>query len=472
MTGNAKTYVAAPSPPVQGTSFGAQFVLALAGVTSSVVMLLLFQDDLRSYPFFTGALMSAIGLCAAATLFGHKRHLITLYIVLMPVLAAIDRYNADVLYEVPGWIARYGWTQAFILAIGTFAVWSFPFDRDKRHPKGRLSVWILAFFAIVVLSFLTSNPDQFRRFLFLGNFPFYIAFYVVALISLRDGRDVERFVLASYACVVLVVVSRYLYQGFLITNRIDVNYIYGGAVNYSQVLVQALPFGFYFFRFATKDAHRWMFGISIALVLFEILVTKTRGAYISALVGMGFLTWVAGTIRFNVKTVAALVVLVLAGWFFISIRIAEDASALSESAAYRWDQILEYYSVWTGNMVFGLGFGAEYFAESVRIGAHNTFLSVGVDTGLVGVIALTLIYIFAFRSIARTISLSSCSPRQRMLLLTCSAALLAQLAHGMTTGNGLLYHIAVQIIFNLLGIFVILERTSHHAAQGQRVLVR
>jgi O-antigen ligase len=127
---------------------------------------------------------------------------------------------------------------------------------------------------------------------------------------------------------------------------------------------------------------------------------------------------------------------------------------------------MNYFDVWKTQIFFGLGFGSGNVYPFVFKGAHNTFLSVAFDTGLVGVILWISVFVAAFKY-AKVARLRHQSNSQILYLIrACEASLIAVIIHANTTGNDLLYCFPVQIMFFLFATFASISWLRSHNVVG------
>lgn len=144
---------------------------------------------------------------------------------------------------------------------------------------------------------------------------------------------------------------------------------------------------------ATKRG--WWLGVTLVLVAADLL-TFSRGGYIGLAAGFG--VWGAYYLKARISAralvwiVGGIPLMTLVGWpvisRFISSFLFADASSIERFVL--WEEAL---SVWGQAPVLGLGLGqyAEYaypwLGNSLPYYAHNLYLDIGVELGLLGLLA-------------------------------------------------------------------------------------
>lgn len=232
----------------------------------------------------------------------------------------------------------------------------------------------------------------------------YLQFAIMSVFIWQLCRTREQHMLLMQAFVLgaYVVSSQVVYQ--FITNPFVPNSVQsmarytglGGNPNgVAGMIALALPIAYYLGSFWSRGLMRWLNLLYIPLTLFAIVLTASRGGFIVALVGLLIIPFTfkhlgrSSQIAVSILTVAAAVTL----YFTIPednfARIAETSSELSEGNVSNRSQIwvagLELYE---RSPVVGIGTAS--FSRAVdsvlgyAIPAHNSFLTVLVEMGIVG----------------------------------------------------------------------------------------
>jgi O-antigen ligase len=194
-------------------------------------------------------------------------------------------------------------------------------------------------------------------------------------------------------------------------------------------LALGLPMAWYASLSQTRGA--WLWRLYLPLAIAAILLTASRGAVLSALVGLAIIPLTLGRLR--PRTKAALYALA-AGSLVLASEVVPEAS-LARIASTRADIEAGYFggrgAIWVAGLEVArehplVGVGAGAFEEAVEptihqeMVAHNVFLSVLVEDGLVG------LFLFIAMIGATLVPLRDLSPLQRRF----SIVLLLSLAVG------------------------------------------
>ena len=391
---------------------------------------------------------------------GYSRYLYSLYVLLIPMLAGFDRYRGTVLYEFPGYIVRLGITQSLLLIVTVAVILHYIHVKPKKYGgTDFLHISVIFFFVIVTTSLFYGPADWLAFRLFFSSIPYYLMAYLSARYSMNSLGQIDLIFKAMVVCVASVVISRYMYQGFVIAQdqyRVSVNYIFLSAVYYTQVLVQILPFALFFIHISKKKI-RLIFIICFLLILSELLLSQTRGAYLACFLSLTYYHMnTAAKINLRNKIIlftAGILFLILFG-IMLQYRITSyGKDVFSEADYYRIEHLSIYFDAFMSNFLLGLGFGAESIEVMGHSAAHNTFLSVAVDTGIIGLLSFVCIYIFCFIYTKRVRIFYQSSRYIVFFIRACEASLIGQIFHAITTGNSFLYTVPMQIIFFLFTTF-------------------
>ena len=163
----------------------------------------------------------------------------------------------------------------------------------------------------------------------------------------------------------------------------------------AAIMALALPMAYFLGAFRSRGGWRWLNLLYLPLAVFGIILTASRGGFLIALTGLLVVPLTAGYLRRSgrvavvigaVAVVAGLAPFVPAANFS---RIAETSSEVSEGNVSNRSQI------WAGGLklyqtspLIGVGTGS--FSRAIEpvlgysIAAHNAFLIVLIETGVVG----------------------------------------------------------------------------------------
>lgn len=288
---------------------------------------------------------------------------------------------------------------------------------DKRHlpsashPVFKVVLFILFWMLVSVpfglipsLSFLFLIEDHLKTFLFM----------VLLIAAIQTLRDVERFMMVQ-------VIAATMYCIYALTSveaGSDGRFpglIYYDANDFAMLIVATLPFVVYFARPAATWRTKLVAAVAAAPFLLTLIKTGSRGGFIGLLVVCGYLlfSFTAVPKRTRINAVACcLTVLILFGgaqyW-------ARMGTLLNPSEDYNWsgqssDGRMEIWKRGVGYMlekpITGVGPSAFYVAEGelsemaalaeLGIGfrwsaPHNSYVQIGAELGVVGLVAFLLL---------------------------------------------------------------------------------
>lgn len=180
--------------------------------------------------------------------------------------------------------------------------------------------------------------------------------------------------------------------------------------------------------------------VLLAIVVGGLLATKTRGAVLGAVAGLIVLFWFARRGRARIETALILflflVLIALAGSKQVASYFARGEStaqlATLNSRTSLWDLALHAISQ---HPLFGYGVGASHvlFLDQTGLGgAHNAYLNVTVDLGVLGLLVWFAILISTGTTAARLGIDTADFQVERALILALLACLLV---NGMSNGG-------------------------------------
>ncbi|MEJ5311248.1 MAG: O-antigen ligase family protein [Anaerolineae bacterium] len=195
--------------------------------------------------------------------------------------------------------------------------------------------------------------------------------------------------------------------------------------------------------------HRWVWrallAIAVLLLGSVLLLTKSRGGYVAAAIGLLTFLWLSGRRRL---ALAVLLVCVIAGaWLISAGRDAETTSDLidqsTDPATLAFRLNVWRVALWTlADFPFtGVGMGTFNdvaallypFSETQNPGAHNVYLQAGVDLGLPGLIAylalLGLVVWIGWRAVRRFSKTGQSEPGA--IAVGCLSGMMALSVHGL-----------------------------------------
>ncbi len=191
----------------------------------------------------------------------------------------------------------------------------------------------------------------------------------------------------------------------------------------------------------------------IGLVLAALLLTFSRGGYVTALVVTLYFMFTQRRVKLALGAATALVVLALAapqavqdrimlgfggegGHDVMSSRTTDDE--LTAGRMWMWRQT---FPAFYKNPVIGSGIASQAWSDAVKTGVvhtaqtHNLYLSILYDTGLVGCGVILSFFVFVYRNFKTVSSQSDLSPLMAAAMHGSAAALLGYALMAFTNGR-------------------------------------
>jgi len=193
--------------------------------------------------------------------------------------------------------------------------------------------------------------------------------------------------------------------------------------------------------YSQRGIYRLAATVAFALAMIAILVSFSRSAWMSCgialLVSWGTHIFVWRERRIIVPSMfVGMSMLLLSPWI-LQIIVERFATAGGDLLQARFDQYPVAWDIWTDHFLFGYGVGnymdalETYNMEGViELPVHNTFLWLGAETGLLGVIAFFGLALAAMSRMWKIVKLGRDPISRLALAVFCS--LLAYLLDGLT----------------------------------------
>jgi len=314
-------------------------------------------------------------------------------------------------------------------------------------------------------------------------------FYLIARTSLFDLDKFPKYALIIVLPAIVqaaIGISQYLNlfpptSNYFLSYESQVIGTVGGANVLGAFLSGSLPFIYYFIQ-RSKGRIRIGWILSLLLIVIALILTKSRGAWVAAIVGISVYNWEAilqllkPLISRN--TMLALLVSVIAGiaaLFLIGIYKLNPASASGRLYIWSisWDMFKDH--IWTG-VGFGnfglnwLEYQGNYFAnhsgDSYKLAvnlasAHCQYLHILTETGFFGLGIFLTFVLSIFNSVKR--ALRSLDHRNKQILITLVAALVTLFTHALIDDvlNPLIIKLQFLVILALTVSMINTQGNSH-----------
>jgi O-antigen ligase len=280
-------------------------------------------------------------------------------------------------------------------------------------------VWLLVWGALSVPFALTQGV-AFQYFMDLARA---IVMYVVIAASIRDLRDVERLTLVYFAVTVLYTA--------LILSRFELGpdnwrlgrLYYYDANDLATLIATAMPLGLYFALAHRRLVLRLLAAVSIVILVVALIRSGSRGGFLAFLAIVAFILLRFTTVRAPARIAGLVVILAVLGATASDKYWAQMRTITTPNADYNMTDDAGRMRIWKRGMgymmerpVFGVGMGNFQTAEGtlspmarlaergrgVRWGAaHNTFVQIGAELGIPGLLLFVTLIGSIFASLRR-----------------------------------------------------------------------
>ena len=316
-----------------------------------------------------------------------------------------------------------------ILATAAAAV-LFALDRDRRRRLGRLDQPVVRFaLAIVVLVALSIpgalTPGRSLAFL-LKDYARSVLLMLLIAASVRGLADVRRFAWVQIVGVSLCALAILTHAEVGSEGRLSTEATYYDANDLATLIVCTLPLVLYLWRRPTRWPGRLALAAATVFLITTLGETGSRGGFLGFVVVAGYLLLrFQGISRTRRVGAVALLVVLLMG--LASDRYFERIETiLHPTGDYNWSGKSETgrVEIWKRGVEYmlshpALGVGAANFEraegtlspearERQRYGrsfrwstAHNSFIQIGAELGVFGVIFLVALVVDGFRMLGR-----------------------------------------------------------------------
>jgi O-antigen ligase len=367
---------------------------------------------------------------------------------------------------------------------GLFSILLYALDRDEARRVNRFLVptskLLVAFLGWMVLSVPLALRAGNSFDVVFANFAKTVVMYFVIAGSVRRFEDIERLVFAYFAAAVI-------YSAVILLQfepragdwRLGRLYYYD-ANDFATFTVTAMPLGLYFLMTGRGLAHRTFAAIGLLLLMLGFVEAGSRGGLIALGVVVAFVLvrYTAIPLHWRLSVTALIAVMLIAT---ASNRYWEEMGTIMSDKDYNRTHEYGRLQIWSRgigymleNPLLGLGPGnfqvaegtlsdmseRQQFGIGVRWNApHNSFVQVGAELGIPGLILFVAIIASALASLRRSAknerALTDAGESRPHLTPALTAALL-----GFVFGSFFLSLAYAEMLYTLLALSIALEKVT------------
>jgi O-antigen ligase len=308
---------------------------------------------------------------------------------------------------------------------GVFAIGLYLVDRHEAR-RTRL-VWLptAKYLVVLVVWMVLSVPGALvigNSFdLVFNNFLKTVLMVFVMAGAARGRRDVERLALAYLAGA--TVYSFSVLTQFDLGNdwRLGDLYYYD-ANDYATLAVTAIPFGLYFLHSGRGTSVRLFSAVALAILGVGFVRAGSRGGFLALIAVCAFIVFRYSAIAFSRRVIATALVALVVLWA-ASDQFWKQMTTIVSDADYNYTEETGRMQIWSRGVgymlespLFGVGpqnfqtaeGTLSAFADRVQMGrgvswnaAHNSFVQIGAELGIPGLLLLIAILASSIRALWR-----------------------------------------------------------------------
>ena len=287
--------------------------------------------------------------------------------------------------------------------------------RNKRHPL-RKEAFLFAIFLLVAFASVLVSTDRADTLIEVVQMAAFFVVYLLIANAIRTQQELVRSLMFYVIGVLIALFAGWLFTPFFVRNRIN---FWGAHPNHIGIIVeQGLIVAFGLFL-SWKRPRNKLLALSLAFLLsLALILTFSRGAYVSAAIGIGLLLWLARH-RIDQRTVVLLVIAaaLLLGVVMFAVPqlpvgtlvdrvgqvelLAGNLIRFGDSNQLRANIWSQYFQQFLQSPWIGFGFASQASVRGETIGAHNSYLGLLVGVGVIGLAAVLLYFIDHFRNLTR-----------------------------------------------------------------------
>ena len=380
---------------------------------------------------------------------------------------------------VPGFIHPFSTLNYIILRFGIVSLVLFILISIKKVRWHQIDALLLTWLTWQAVSSLLTTPWPQSGFKVEGIL-LLIAFYLIARATLSGDFKFHNIavILVTPAIVQSIIGLLQFFHLFPPTSNFFLGYesqvfgTVGGSNVLGVFLAVSLPLVFFLIGRSTgKERMGWI--LSLALILIVLILTKSRGAWVATIIGLGVYKW--NSISYLFRSLRPQKALILTLILVVGVILAFGSALLyrlnPDSASGRlfiwsvsWGMILDHLWTGVGHGNFGLNwleYQGQYFAKTgdptlhklaVNLSsAHSQYIHILAETGVIGLGLFIGLILSIFSSMRK--GYSRVSQKRRQTLITLFAALVILFTHSLVDDVLNLLVIRLQFLI-ILSLFV------------------
>lgn len=328
--------------------------------------------------------------------------------------------------------------------------------RELFQRKTIVEISYMIFFLLTTISLLYSDPEIVGPFGILisplQQYKSIAVFSLMLFIGISVGRETdisEKFIANTGIIYFLFACIIYYYDRVTLGLTNDIDSITN---NSGYMIVAFVPFMPYIFK-CYKKTSIVLLGIS----LFLVILSNKRGAiltYVILLIYLGYIYLKNNKI--SLKTVLG-AILISAGMIYIGIKeyesneylqsrieAAQEGNSSGRNVIY--SKLLQNFEDQTSSSKFFFGNGMAYTVKIANLYAHNDWLELLIDNGLIGVITYLIFYITTFVYFSKRPKHNTTSNTAILILFLFFIKTFFSMTYTDITGGILMFILGVTII--------------------------
>lgn len=346
-------------------------------------------------------------------LYSAEIALAVLAVILVPVSIFVEPFIGAMLYLICMYVRPFeilpippSIPVMKLLAAGTLAIWllNVIIYRKRTFVKAPQNMLMIAFLAVLMASRKAYIHGVLSAF---SEFSKIVIIYFLLTNLVTNERRLKVTIWILILCTTYLAAQGVLLSMGIAIGGIDFSQgvrvkstgIFGDPNDLAMTLIIGIPFIFYFFffeRFALKRIILIAFG---GLILYCILLTGSRGGMIGlSVVMLLLLRSKAGPFLGAAFTIAGLAMLLALAPSYTLERI-NTVSIHEGSGASRIDLWYSGWQMFLSNPVLGVGMRNYDDLTTAHQVAHNSFMHVAAETGVIGLFTWIGLFYFTFKNL-------------------------------------------------------------------------